>query len=102
MPFENKPNTGALFKNRDKGNNEKAPNLKGTALLQLADGSTVELDIAGWARESEKAGRWLSLSVKLKGDQLIRQRFDNDGGGHERFNQRVQEIGEPIDEEIPF
>lgn len=60
-------NSGQLFKNRDKGNNQKAPNLKGNALLELADASTVEFDIAAWTRESERAGRWLALSIKLEG-----------------------------------
>jgi hypothetical protein len=97
LPYEFRPGQGQLFKNRDR-KNEKHPNLKGTALLELADGTTVELDIAGWTKESPKAGKWLSLSIKLKGDQPIRQRFDNDGSGRQRFNRRVQEMGTDIDD----
>ena len=66
MPYEQRPNSGQLFKNRDR-KNDKAPNLKGAGLLELEDGSLVELDIGGWTRESEKAGKWISLSIKLKG-----------------------------------
>jgi hypothetical protein len=40
--------------------------IKGDALLQLADGSIVELDIGAWLKESPKAGKFYSLSVKLK------------------------------------
>jgi hypothetical protein len=88
MPYEQRPGQGSLFKNRDKGNNERAPNLKGTGLLELADGSLIELDIAAWTKESQKAGKWLSLTIKLKQDRPIRQ----------RFNQRVQEMGSDIDD----
>lgn len=66
MPFEQRPGSGSLFKNRDHEKNPKAPNLKGTALLQLTDGSLVEIEISAWTKESERAGKWLSLSVKPK------------------------------------
>ncbi len=68
MAWETKPGQGQLFKNRDR-KTEKHPNLKGTALLELADGSTVELDIAAWTRETRTGDKFLSLSVKLKGDR---------------------------------
>ena len=92
--FENRPGQGALFKNRDR-KNDRAPNLKGDALLQLETGELVEVEVAAWTKESEKAGRWLSLSVKPK---TIRQRFDNANAGRQRFNQRVAEEGQDIDE----
>jgi hypothetical protein len=98
MAYELRPGQGQLFKNRDRGNNDRAPNLKGTALLQLADGTTVELDIAAWTKESDKAGKWLSLNVKLKGEQPIRQHFDNPTGSREHFTQRVAEMGSQIDD----
>jgi hypothetical protein len=66
MPFETRPGQGSLFKNRDR-KNDKAPTLKGTAVLELADGTLVDLEIAAWTRESPKAGKWLSLSVRPKG-----------------------------------
>ena len=66
LPYQERPNSGSLFRNRDLGKNPKAPTMKGEALLELEDGRLVRLDIAGWSRESEKAGKWLSLNVKLK------------------------------------
>jgi hypothetical protein len=97
MPYELRPGQGQLFKNRDRGNNDRAPNLKGTALLALADGTTVELDIAAWTRESERAGRWLSLSIKLKQNREAAQPRLN--GGRARFNDYVNEHGMPVDDE---
>jgi len=95
MPFEARPNSGALFQNKNKGNNEKAPNLKGNALLELEDGSTVELDLAAWTKQSDKAGKWLSLSVKLKQDSDSSQ--PQSSGGRQQFQKRVAEMGTDID-----
>jgi hypothetical protein len=111
MAYERRPGQGTLFRNRDKGDNEKAPNLKGTALLELADGSLVDLEIAAWSRESEKAGKWLSLSIKLKGARYARKPSDQgqNTNGRQQFNQRVQQMGMDIDgpvedpdSDIPF
>ena len=98
--FELRPGQGQLFKNRDRGNNDRAPTLKGSALLELADGSTVELDIAAWTKESEKAGKWLSLSVKLKAAQPVRSTGASiaQNAGRQRFNERVAKVGTPLDE----
>jgi hypothetical protein len=61
--------------NRDKSNNSKAPDLKGDALVEL-DGQLYAFDVAAWTKETERAGKFLSLSTKLKSDQdAIRQRF---------------------------
>jgi len=81
QPFENKPGSGALFRPRQKSDNPKAPTLRGDALLQLEDSTLVEIEISAWSKESDKAGRWLSLSVKPK---AARQQFNRD-----RFNQFV-------------
>ena len=64
MPFEHKPGTGSLFKPRDR-KNDRAPNLTGGAIVEIGD-ELYELDISAWTKESPKAGKWLSLSVKLK------------------------------------
>jgi hypothetical protein len=68
MPFEQRPGTGALFKNRHH-DNPNAPTLKGNGLLQLDNGRVVEVELAAWTKESAKAGRWLSLTIKLKGER---------------------------------
>lgn len=64
MPYQQKPGQGSLFQNK-KRSSDKAPNLKGTALVQVGN-NIVELDLAAWDRESERAGKWLSLTVKAK------------------------------------
>jgi hypothetical protein len=67
MPYEQRPNSGTLFRNPGKKDNAKAPDLKGNALVEI-NGQLYELDIAAWTKESERAGKFLSLSIKLKGD----------------------------------
>jgi hypothetical protein len=76
MPYEHRPNSGSLFKNRDRNNNERAPNLKGSGLIEI-DGRTYELDLAAWTRESAKAGKWLSLSISLKQPRVASQKRPN-------------------------
>jgi hypothetical protein len=87
MAYENRPNSGALFKNDKKGDNPKAPNLKGRGLLELDDGSLVELDIAAWTRESRTGQKFWSLSIKLK--DADRQHDD-------------QKRGKPLDDDDVF
>ena len=104
MAYEQRVNSGQLFKNRER-KNDKAPNLKGVGLLELEDGSLIELEIAAWTRESPKAGRWLSLSIKLKSERQARQ-----GNGHQHFNDYMNQHGTafddegvpPDDKDIPF
>ena len=95
MPFENRPGQGALFKNRDHEKNPKSPNLRGDALLQLEDGQLVAIEISAWTKESERAGKWLSISVKPK---AVRQRLS----GERRSNAEDLAQGTPIDDDIPF
>jgi hypothetical protein len=94
MAYEQRPNSGQLFKNRER-KNPNAPNLKGTGLLELEDGSLVELELAAWTKESPKAGKWLSLTIKLK-DATRQTRQSN---GRADFNRRVAELGTPVDDE---
>jgi hypothetical protein len=90
MAWEAKPGTGTLFRNRDK-KDTKHPDLRGDALVEI-DGHQYPLEIAAWTKESQKAGKFLSLSIKLKG---IRQHFDN-GGSRDDWSQPAE------DEDIPF
>jgi hypothetical protein len=73
--YEMKPNAGSLFRNRNEKDGGNQPNLKGTALVQLdvaqlaipaKNGGKLELTINGSTKESEKAGKWISLSIKPK------------------------------------
>lgn len=82
MPFEQRPGQGNLFKNKHHTEGSKQPNLKGTALVQVGN-QLVEVELAGWTRESEKAGKWISLSVKCKSvrpqDDMDRAMPEEDG-----------------------
>lgn len=67
MAYEQRMSSGNLFRNRDKAKNPKAPDLKLIDPIQVQVGDQIaELDIAGWRRTSEKAGEFISLSVKVK------------------------------------
>jgi hypothetical protein len=67
MPYEQRPGSGTLFRNREK-KNPNHPDLKGDALVEI-DGQLYQLELAAWTKQSERAGKFLSLSVKLKGDR---------------------------------
>ena len=60
MSYEPKDMSGSLFKNQ-KREKDTHPNMTGSALI---DG--VEYWVSGWTKESEKAGKWISLSFKPK------------------------------------
>lgn len=60
MAYEQKNNTGSLFKN-DKRATENHPNAKGTALI---DG--VEYWISAWSKVSTGGVKWQSLSFERK------------------------------------
>ena len=73
MAYQQKVGSGSLFKNK-KRSSDKSPTLKGTALVQVGN-QTVTLELAGWAKHSDKAGDWISLSVKAT---AARANDDND------------------------
>jgi hypothetical protein len=60
MAYEQKPNTGAIFKNDKKGN-EKAPDYKGSINVEGED-----LDIALWLTESKKGEKFFSVKIQEK------------------------------------
>ena len=59
MPFEHKPGTFSLFKN--KSDNEKAPQYTGHG--KDLDGNDIE--VAAWLKDGAK-GKFMSCSFKLK------------------------------------
>jgi hypothetical protein len=67
MPFERHLCSGTLFHNRNK-KDAKHPDLKGDALIEI-DGVQYPLEIAPWTRQSERFGKFLSLSIELKSDR---------------------------------
>lgn len=67
MPYEQRLGSGVLFRNRDKGENDKAPDLKTPQNISIAVGNMIaDLEIAAWKRHSDKAGDFYSISVKVK------------------------------------
>lgn len=69
--YEPKPNTGSLFKNTYK-KADNQPDLKGDLILDkvfLEDlmnnskTSTIKVSISAWSKESEKVGKYLSISI---------------------------------------
>lgn len=65
------PNTGALFRTKEK-KHEKAPDMWGKInldkyylinLIEESEGNTVEVKIDGWTNESKSGQKYLSLKV---------------------------------------
>jgi hypothetical protein len=63
VAYEQRVNSGILLKNDRKGDNPKAPNLTGNGLLQLPDGTRVQLEIAAWTRPDRNGNKFLTLSI---------------------------------------
>jgi hypothetical protein len=76
MAFEQKPGTGALFRN-DKDGNESRPDYKGDLTLESGE----KIRIAGWLKEGAK-GKFLSLKVDKPRDD--RDAVKSDGRGSSR------------------
>jgi len=72
MAYEAKAGTGTLFHVGEK-KNDNQPDLKGNAVIEI-DGKRYQLDIAAWTKESERAGEYLSLSIKLKDERYATRR----------------------------
>jgi len=96
MAYEAKPGTGTLFRNREK-KSDRHPNLKGDALVEI-DGQLYQLELAAWTKQSERAGKFLSLSVKLKGARQSTQPRPSEG--RQYFHERIEKIGVPLDDDL--
>jgi len=95
MAYDNR-NSGVLFKNTKRGDNPKAPTLKGTGHVTIG-GVDYELDIAAWTHESAKAGKFLSLAIKLRGE-----RGDRSLQGTQQMQQQAHQPRSADDDSIPF
>jgi hypothetical protein len=84
MAYEQKDNSGALFKN-DRKEQESHPDRRGDALI-----GGVAYWVSGWLKEG-KNGQFLSLSFKPK-----------DGKPAEKLDGKRAGTRPPHDEEIPF
>jgi hypothetical protein len=93
MAYEQKDNSGTLFKN-DKREKDTHPHATGTALI---DG--VEYWVSAWTKEGAK-GKFQSLAFKPKeARKPIEKTMDNYDAGRQR--ERVERGGD-LDDEIPF
>lgn len=71
MAYEQKDNTGSLFKN-DRREKDSHPHAKGSAMI---DG--VEYWVSAWTKEGQK-GRWQSLSFQRKDEKPAAKRNSDD------------------------
>jgi hypothetical protein len=60
MPYEQRDNSGSLFKN-DKRETDSHPNLKGSALIGGA-----EYWVSAWTKTTKTGEKWVSLSFASK------------------------------------
>jgi hypothetical protein len=101
MAYEQRVNSGILFRNDKKGN-PKAPDLTGNALLQLDDGTLVQLEVAAWTRPTRTGGKFLGLSIKPKGQQLSRSSQQPAQGNVNAARGRIDYEDAVIEDDIPF
>ena len=90
MAFEQKDFTGALFKN-DKGDNEKRPDYRGTALI-----AGVEYQIASWIAESKYGKKYMQLKFDVPYDK---EKIPVRSEAAQAYANRSSE---PFDDSIPF
>lgn len=91
MAYEQKPNTGSLFKN-DKANSENSPQATGSALI---DG--VDYFVDAWTNVDKNGNRYQSLKFKRKDKQ--RQAEPRQQSYAEQSGGTARELDDP---EIPF
>lgn len=64
MSYQQKDNTGSLFKNEGERKRENGPGYSGTALI---DGTEYFMD--AWLKSAESGRKWMSFSFKPKQKQ---------------------------------
>jgi len=70
MAFEQKPNSGTLFRNEEK-RTENSPDASGTALI-----GGVKYKISGWIKQGQNGKRFTSLSFKPADEPSYADRRD--------------------------
>lgn len=63
MAYEQRQNSGVLFRNDRKPEGSKQPDYKGDLNVE-----GVRYEMAAWIREGKTGSKFLSLSIKKKGD----------------------------------
>lgn len=94
------PNSGAIFRNRDKSN-DRAPDWRGdveldTELLKeliavAKNRQPIKLSIAGWEKEGQKAGTFISVKVEMPRAKAAPE-----------ARAKSSPVGSYDDDEIPF
>jgi hypothetical protein len=90
MSYEQKDNSGSLFKN-DRKETEKHPDRKGSALI---DG--VAYWVSGWVKHDKNGNPWMSLSFQKKEQSRYDKEAERQG-----LITRPERKAE-MDDEIPF
>lgn len=91
MAYEQKENSGSLFKNGKK-TTDKHPDRTGSALI---DGR--EYWVSGWVKQDKNGNPWMSLAFKPKEDKRT---VTAEPGQHNQPARRS--LREDMDDEIPF
>jgi hypothetical protein len=68
MAYEQRPNSGSLFKNNKKQPGDRQPDYRGDCLL---NGQVLE--ISAWIKETRNGGKFMSLAFKPKQDRQPQQ-----------------------------
>ena len=72
--YENKPNRGVLFRNKDKDPaKENDRDYQGSVNVE-----GVDYWISGWIKESDKAGKYMTLSLKPKNEAVAEKKPEFD------------------------
>lgn len=64
MAYEQRDNSGSMFKNKDKKEGDNRPNVKGSAMI-----GGVEYWVDAWTKKDKNGNPWQSLSFKRKDDK---------------------------------
>jgi hypothetical protein len=83
MSYEQKDNSGSLFKN-DRKTTDKHPDRKGSAMI---DG--VNYWVSGWVKQDKNGNPWMSLSFQKK-------------DGDQKAPAPKKTVSEDMDDSIPF
>lgn len=86
MAYEQKPNTGSLFKN-DRKETDNHPDYKGSALI---DGLG-ECWLDAWINTAKDGSKYMSLKIKPK----------NGNGLHDNMTRTAQQPAD-LDDDVPF
>lgn len=89
MAYEQRDNSGSLFKNDKKQDGDNKPNYTGSVMI-----NGVEMWISAWLKDGQN-GKWMSLSFKPKEQQRQQQTAN-------QTSYSAQQPSSFDDESIPF